>query len=799
MAVVDLQGIGQVEFAGDVPTADELKAVKIYVDSQRGAVAKSKAESTKEDIDPNTGYYKLPEVDSKVRFAVAQADTLEDKVKTLRKFYKEVKQDDYDATNFIVKDSIGKKYILNDKSKTNFGDVIDYSKGIGQAVAGTAGAIVGTGLGPAGTIGGAGAGTALGSEIMEGLGRLAGTEIDRTPAEWAKARAGDLVLGSVSQAAPAAVLKSFKYLIRGGAEETAQMLKDVNAFRSAGIQPTLGQVTENQLIDTVDVVLANAPFSAALMKKTAQETQNKLGQNSIKLSADLISRLEPASMEEAGLAVKQGLTGKSPLKDISGKGSFIDAKNGVNSSEGFLGRFKSESNLLYNRLNELVPNSTSVEVSNTTKYLQKLMGEREGISNLSGLFDNNIISKAFSSLEEDLAASQTGKLTYKQLQTVRSLVGEELASFTNIQGTQREFYKGLYRSLSQDMRSTIEKIGPEAMKRFESANGHFAKGAQSIDNFLENIIKNVDLDTLVNQLYTKSTRGSTTINEIKNALSIKGKPTDEYKVFLSAFIDKIGKAKPFGELAEDVAKGRTNNFSTKTFLQNWGAIDNKAKDMLFSGSGKEFQSLRSNLDNLAKVSTKIEESNPFKSGTGPARFAGQGIIIGASAAVLSGASPLFLFSIPVLGYGGAYASKLMSNPHFIDWLAKGTKIAGNKGFDGAMEHFGRLATVMAPADAGNRELTNQMLSILSHSSDKQEEVNKQKESIAPAKPIIKPKAGTVPMAQSPTQPQVNMFAANPQAQTPFAQVQAPQGQTSGFTNIPQDQLNKYSTLFGKVV
>jgi hypothetical protein len=58
---------------------------------------------------------------------------------------------------------------------------------------------------------------------------------------------------------------------------------------------------------------------------------------------------------------------------------------------------------------------------------------------------------------------------------------------------------------------------------------------------------------------------------------------------------------------------------------------------------------------------------------------------------------------------------------------------------------------------------------------------------------------TAPIAQAPTIPNVNMFAANQQAQTPSGQVQTPQGQNGGFTNIPQDQLNKYSTLFGKVV
>jgi hypothetical protein len=54
--------------------------------------------------------------------------TLKSKVATLEKFFTKVTQDEYDPTNFILEDANGKKFILDDKSKTNFGDVIDEGK-----------------------------------------------------------------------------------------------------------------------------------------------------------------------------------------------------------------------------------------------------------------------------------------------------------------------------------------------------------------------------------------------------------------------------------------------------------------------------------------------------------------------------------------------------------------------------------------------------------------------------------------------------------------------------------------------
>jgi hypothetical protein len=70
--------------------------------------------------------------------------TLNRKVQHLQNFFPKVTQDEYDPTNFILEDANGKKFILDDKSKTTFGDVIDEGKGITQAVTSTGGAIVGT-------------------------------------------------------------------------------------------------------------------------------------------------------------------------------------------------------------------------------------------------------------------------------------------------------------------------------------------------------------------------------------------------------------------------------------------------------------------------------------------------------------------------------------------------------------------------------------------------------------------------------------------------------------------------------
>ena len=122
MAKVKIEGV-EVEIAGDEISQEEFEFLTDLKKEYKSKLNPSGVSD--EDINPETGYYNLPEVDSKIRFAVSAAPNFKSKVQTLQKFFPKVTQDEYDPTNFILEDANGKKFILDDKSKTNFGDVID--------------------------------------------------------------------------------------------------------------------------------------------------------------------------------------------------------------------------------------------------------------------------------------------------------------------------------------------------------------------------------------------------------------------------------------------------------------------------------------------------------------------------------------------------------------------------------------------------------------------------------------------------------------------------------------------------
>ena len=225
MAKTFLPGIGEIETSGKGLSSDEFDALKSAVDYRKSVDNTGFEALTPDILDEKTGYYNLPEIDTKLRFALSGAPNTESVIATLKKYYPVVKADQLDPGNFIVTDKDGKKFIVDNKQKTNLKDVIDFGKDITQAVTSTVGAVKGSALGPIGTIGGAGAGMTLGGEGYERVAQLAGLEIDRTPTEYFTTRAAEFALGSVAQTVAPIAFKGLKYILRGGEIGQAKLVK----------------------------------------------------------------------------------------------------------------------------------------------------------------------------------------------------------------------------------------------------------------------------------------------------------------------------------------------------------------------------------------------------------------------------------------------------------------------------------------------------------------------------------------------------------------------------------------------
>ena len=629
----------------------------------------------------------LKEIPNKIRFLVEGAPNQESKVATLKKFYDKVELHPTQNGNFIVTDETGEQFIVDNKNKTNFGDLIDMGKELSQVVGSMGGAVAGSAVGPGGTILGSGAGMAFGSEGFERVAQKYGAEILRTNKEHAAERMTDFAFGSVGQAVAPLILKGFKGSLVGFGKAAVKSRERLKAFIDAGVSPTLGQVSQKRGIQTVEMVLGNFPGSSGRIASHALKAQDDLGKIAFNSASKLINKTLPASEVEVGKAITQGI------------------KNGVNASDGFIGRFQSRVGQLFEEASQLVPKNTLVSLESTLTKLKDLVSPIKGAEATSLILKNQFLDDIFKGLQTDLKKNG-GKLSWEAVKALRSKIGNKLSSFDLIPDVDKAQLKLIYGALSEDLKLTAKGISKQAYNKILRADKYYSKGLKRIEDYLQPITKVGDPDRIVSVLLNSAKEGASRINAIKKSLN-----PNQYKIFLSSVIDRLGRIQPAQAIGGDILEG-SGKFSSETFLTNWSRLSDKAKEALFTGKGWSKEMIK-DFDNIVKISSIIRQSGKtFKNPSGTAdRVVGQGIVLGGGATAFTG-NPAFL--VGVLGaIGGAnISSRLFTNPSFIKWLAQGTKIASTKGMDGFLTHLGKLGTVMGNADSETRQFIYEYLQML---------------------------------------------------------------------------------------
>ena len=629
----------------------------------------------------------LKEIPNKIRFLVEGAPNQESKVATLKKFYDKVELHPTQNGNFIVTDETGEQFIVDNKNKTNFGDLIDMGKELSQVVGSMGGAVAGSAVGPGGTILGSGAGMAFGSEVFERVAQKYGAEILRTNKEHAAERMTDFAFGSVGQAVAPLILKGFKGSLVGFGKAAVKSRERLKAFIDAGVSPTLGQVSQKRGIQTVEMVLGNFPGSSGRIASHALKAQDDLGKIAFNSASKLINKTLPASEVEVGKAITQGI------------------KNGVNASDGFIGRFQSRVGQLFEEASQLVPKNTLVSLESTLTKLKDLVSPIKGAEATSLILKNQFLDDIFKGLQTDLKKNG-GKLSWEAVKALRSKIGNKLSSFDLIPDVDKAQLKLIYGALSEDLKLTAKGISKQAYNKILRADKYYSKGLKRIEDYLQPITKVGDPDRIVSVLLNSAKEGASRINAIKKSLN-----PDQYKIFLSSVIDRLGRIQPAQAIGGDILEG-SGKFSSETFLTNWSRLSDKAKEALFTGKGWSKEMIK-DFDNIVKISSIIRQSGKtFKNPSGTAdRVVGQGIVLGGGATAFTGNPAFLVGGLGAIG-GANISSRLFTNPSFIKWLAQGTKIASTKGMDGILTHIGKLGTVMGNADSETRQFIYEYLQML---------------------------------------------------------------------------------------
>ena len=639
-----------------------------------------------ENFVPGQEPEQLKEIPNKIRFLVEGSPNLESKIATLKKFYPDVQIDTNESNNFIVTDESGNKLQLDNKKKTNFGDFIDITKEITEIAGAIGGATVGSAGGPGGTVVGAGAGTALGAEVFERVAKQFGSEVLRTNKEHAAQRMTDFAFGSVGQAAAPLIGKVVKGSITGFGKTGKATSERLKNYIDAGVTPSLGQVTQSRGIQTVEMVLGNIPGGSGRISAVAQKAQDQLGKNALNLASKTINKTLPADEVAVGRIINQGI------------------KDGVNASNGFVGRIHSRSGSLYGELDKYLPKDKGIKLDTTVSKLKELVSPVKGAEKTSIVFKNQFLDDVLKGLETDLAKGG-GTLPYQAVKSVKGKIGNKIGSFDLINPVDKAQLKTIYGALSEDIKIAL-KGNTKGLNALTRANNYYNSSLKRIDNYLAPISKIADPDKISSLLLNTGKEGASRLNAIKKSLT-----TDQYNVFLSNVIERLGRIQPGQALSGELFEG-TGKFSSETFLTNYSRLSKQAKDALFSGKGWT-KGMKKDFDEIVNISNFIRESGKtFRNPSGTAdRLVGQGILFGSAGTAFTG-NPAFILSVPLIIGGANVSARLMTNPSFIKWLAQGIRIGGNKGVDGVIEHLGRLGVIMGNADSESRQAINEYLQMI---------------------------------------------------------------------------------------
>ncbi len=630
----------------------------------------------------------LPEIPNKIRFLVEGSPNMESKIATLQKFYPEVEIDTTQSNNFLVTDNKGNKFQLDNKKKTNVGDFIDISKEITEIIGSMGGAAIGTATATpgVGTVVGAGAGMAAGAELFERVAQQYGAEMLRTNKEWAAQRATDFAFGSIGQAVAPLIVKGFKGAITGFGKIGKATSERLANYIDAGVTPSLGQVTQKQGIQTVELILGNIPGSSGKIASVASKAQDDLGKAALKIATKNINKTLPATEVQVGRVIKNGI------------------KDGVNSSNGFVGRFQSKAGVLFGEVDNFIKKDSLISLNGTIKSLEDLVTPIKGAEATSLVFKNQFLDDILKGFNTDLAKNG-GRMPYQAIKSIKQKIGNKLSSFDLINPVDKTQLKLVYGALSKDLEAYL-KGNVKGLNALSRANNYYKSGLNRIDNYLEPIYKNSDPDRIASLLLNTGKEGATRLNAIKKSLT-----TEQYDVFLSNIMERLGRLQPGQALSGDLVEG-AGKFSSETFLTNFNRLSKEAQESLFKGKGWT-SGMQKDFSKILNISNFIRQSGrTFKNPSGTAdRVVGQGMMLGAAGSLA--VNPAFaLVGLPLVIGSSRVVAGLMTNPRFIKWLAQGIKIGQNKGVDGAIEHLGRLGVIMGNADSESRQFINEYLQMI---------------------------------------------------------------------------------------
>jgi hypothetical protein len=585
--------------------------------------------------DNNTG------APANVRAAVGAAQTPQDRLATIRRFYPDARPEGTD--NFIFTDPRTQRPTLYNPRGLDLGDFASVAPEIGEAVGGAIGGALAApvAVGGAPVTGGAsflavpagvGLGAAAGREIATlSANAFGGTADTRDPTRrvtdaattaGVNALAGPLIDRAVAGARWA--LGPVTRVIGGRGRAT------LDDFVQTGVRPSAGDVTGNPLTQTAQVASGNTLGGArrygAFMEGQADDLGRAVGETAEGIGV-------PTTPQNAGAAIREGA------------GRAVE-------------RFTARQSDLYDQAFALVGEQSRVAFPQVQALRARIAAEIAQAPTSAGRRLQPVLQR----IDDLLADAGPGGMAFGAMRRERTALGRRngapQVSAAPAESETRPYFEGLYRALTEDMTAHAAAQGDDAARALALAD-RYTRFNRTINlPMLERIQKQGTDQQVYNLMFPE--RGRPDAQTLNRVLRNMGE--EERRTVAATVLDRMGLPNPGAQATED--------FSAATFLTNWNRLvrDGRgAREVLF---GTQDAELGRQLDRLVRVASAMRDTARYTNWSGTARIGGA---IGAAGYIGSElADGDFGGAAQAVGLtlvAPAVAARLLTSPQFVGWLA----------------------------------------------------------------------------------------------------------------------------------
>lgn len=441
----------------------------------------------------------------------------------------------------------------------------------------------------------------------------------------------------------------------------------VQAFKEAGLTPTLSNISDSNIVGMSENILKNTPFAADAIQDSIKATQEKIAQYGEGLTRQQSGELAETALEnwrKRGRKISEKLQADLESKipetapiTLNKTLEIADDKRVPFTETGK--RLKSDTSPAQ-AINDMkaMLNDVKTIISNTFDKGLDLNGNP--IKDIQGEKELRLLNNSIDKLK-------TGKaLPYRDAVILREAIDSAITTFNPYvpkKDPQRTMLTQLRNKIQEDIFDSLNEVSPEAAKANSRFNNFYHKYAKKRDDIVDPLLNKDNATEIFSSIVNNTNVDAGKLKALQSTL----KPAQK-EVFTESLIKEMGLTPQ-------------NEFNASTLATRFKKLDPEAQEIALSGLKPEDQKkFRATIKAIDAIKNTASTGNTSRTAytSGIAATAKDVITKPIRTAV-------------ILATGALSSSGLFTNPSFLNWISKAQKITDPSKLEKSLGFLDRLA------------------------------------------------------------------------------------------------------------